>query len=310
MATSGTFAWQITRDELIRGALRIIGALDPQETPSSEDVSTATEALNMLLKSWNNTIVGLQLWTVREATVFPQAGKVAYTLGTSDAPSAWSYTTVAVQSTASTGTTVQITAGIGAAGDYIGIKTGVSSQWTTIDTLSSSGTAHLAVSLSSTATLSANVWVFTNLMEYPVDIVHARVGASNGDDIELARMEREQYYDIYDKDRSGEPRRYYFDPQLSNPVFYTDYAPDDQNELIRIVYRRPFEDAGDSTDTLDIPPEVTRALKWNLASEIAPEYGVPPGTLSRIESKAAESLIQIRAIYGDRPRSTLPSAVI
>jgi len=308
MARSGSYDWNITRNEIISSALRIIGELDPQETPSAEDITTGSEALNMLLKSWSNTVIGLQLWTKREATVFPQVGKYAYTLGTSDAPSAWSYTTVALQSTANTGTTVVIPSGVGATGDYIGIRTGASSQWTTIATLSSSGTAHLAASLTSTATASANVWIFTNLMESPVDILHARIGSSN--DIKLHEIERDTYLDIYDKDRAGEPRRYYFDRQLDNPVFYTDYAPDDPNELIKIVYRRPFEDLDASTDNPGIPIEVVRALKWNLASEIMQEYGVPPGSQSRIETKAAESLLLIRSIYGERPRSSIPSTLV
>lgn len=311
MATSGSYDWNVTRNQIVNRALRIIGHLDPQETPSAEDVSTAVEALNALFKSWNNTIMGLQLWTVREATVFPQYGKFAYTLGTSDAPSAWSYTTVAVQATASTGTTVEITSGVGAAGDFIGIYLGDgTSQWGTISAVSASGTAHLATSLSSTATASNNVWIFTNLMERPIEILHARVESNNGDDLELNEYDRERYYEIYDKDRLGEPRAYYFDKQRDNPVLYFDVAADDPNELVKIVYRRMVEDFDSTTDNPDVPPEVVNALVWGLADQIGIEYGVPTERMREIRSRANEAMLQIRALYGDRPRATLPSVCL
>lgn len=301
----------MTRDDVIKSALRIIGHLDPQETPSSEDIDTGAEALNVMLKSWNNTIVGLQMWTVREAVIFPQTDKYQYTLGTADAPSATSYTTVAVESTQAAGNQIIIGSyGVGTAGDYIGIITGSTSHWTTIDTLSSSGTIHLVTSFSSTATISNNVYIFTNLMERPVDIIHARTTINSGDgDLELRRMEHDEYFSRYEKDRVGEPRRYFFDPQLDNPVFVTDWTPDDPTELIKIRYRRPFMDFDSTTDDIDAPQEVWRAIKWNLASEIAMEYGVPPGTASQIQSRAAESLIQIRSIFGHSPRTTTSYAL-
>ena len=311
MARSEAYDWTPTRDDVIKAALRICGVLDPQETPSAEDVSTAAQALDMMLKSWNNTIVGLQLWTLREATVFCQTDKYQYTLGTSDAPSAWSYTTVAAQSTTNPGNTIVIPAGVGTAGDYIGIQQGRDSNWTTINTLSSSGTVHLTTSISSTATVSQNVWVFTNLMERPVDIVHARINVqSNNYDIELRQMGRDEYYDRHDKERAGEPRRYYFDKQLDNPVFVTDWTPDNAGDLIKIVYRRPYMNNSAGTDEIDAPHEVHRAIKWGLANEIGLEYGVPPGTMSEIQKRAAEALLQVRAIYGDRPRTSLPSTLV
>ena len=51
MATSGSFNYSTTRNDLIAGALRILGVIGESDTPSAEQYTTGSEALNMLAKA-------------------------------------------------------------------------------------------------------------------------------------------------------------------------------------------------------------------------------------------------------------------
>lgn len=64
MALSDSFNYVTTRDDIIKRALRIIGALGTGETPDSAAVTEAAQALNDVLKEWQAD--GLHLW--RRAT--------------------------------------------------------------------------------------------------------------------------------------------------------------------------------------------------------------------------------------------------
>ena len=77
MATSNSQNFAITRNELIAGALRIIGAISAGETPSASQISTASEALNMLCKAWMAD--GMPLWVMKEYNQALTASTSSYT---------------------------------------------------------------------------------------------------------------------------------------------------------------------------------------------------------------------------------------
>lgn len=52
MTTSGVFSPTSTRDIIVYGALRLVGAYASEDTPRAQQVTDATIALNMMLKSW------------------------------------------------------------------------------------------------------------------------------------------------------------------------------------------------------------------------------------------------------------------
>ena len=81
MAVSGSSDFSVNRDELISAAFRIIGILAPGDTPLAARVTTATEALNMLIKSWQSE--GIGLWLNQTVTLFLQADDIDYSLGPS-----------------------------------------------------------------------------------------------------------------------------------------------------------------------------------------------------------------------------------
>lgn len=82
MATvSGTTNWFRTRDDIIKRALRIIGAIGQGETPNSTAIDEASQALNDLVKEWQTD--GMQMWkySLSDAITYT-SGTNAYSIGT------------------------------------------------------------------------------------------------------------------------------------------------------------------------------------------------------------------------------------
>ena len=80
MATSGSTDYSQTRDDIIKRALRLIGALAQGESPTTDQVTEAAVALNGLVKAWEAD--GMPLWAIKERTITLQATTNTYTLTT------------------------------------------------------------------------------------------------------------------------------------------------------------------------------------------------------------------------------------
>lgn len=80
MATSGSTDYSQTRDDIIKRALRLIGALAQGESPTTDQVTEAAVALNGLVKAWQAD--GMPLWAIKERNVPLVAATNTYTLTT------------------------------------------------------------------------------------------------------------------------------------------------------------------------------------------------------------------------------------
>jgi len=68
MATSGSTDFSVDRDELIEGALRICGVLDPETgTATTAQLAKGAEALNMIVKGLQTD--GMPLWAIKKSTI-------------------------------------------------------------------------------------------------------------------------------------------------------------------------------------------------------------------------------------------------
>lgn len=78
MATSGTYSFTMTRDDIIGAALRLTGAFGDQDVIPATDISNCAMALNILAKEL--AINGLPLWCVQDIQVPMVAGQKSYNL--------------------------------------------------------------------------------------------------------------------------------------------------------------------------------------------------------------------------------------
>jgi hypothetical protein len=79
MSTSGSTVFNITRDQLIAGALRMVGAVAQGQSPTATQISEAAEALNMMVKAWE--VDGMPLWGLTEYAVTLTASTNKYPIG-------------------------------------------------------------------------------------------------------------------------------------------------------------------------------------------------------------------------------------
>lgn len=200
MTTSSSTNFEVTRDQIIKGALRLIGVLAQGETPSADQVTEASEALNLLVKAWQAD--GMPLWAIKKNN-FSMTATASYTIG----------------------------------------------NGMTIDT------------------------------PKPLRIIQAfnRNNSSNVD-IPMRIITKDEYWRLGNKASTGNPIQLMYDPNNLYGTIFLFPVPDTTsiaNNSIHIIYQRPYEDFDAANDTPDFPQEWHDALKFGLASRLAPEYGVP-----------------------------------
>lgn len=200
MSTSGSTDFSVSRDDIIKGALRALSVIASGETPSASEITDGAEALNIMCKGWQAEDIGL--WLIDTGTITLVADQQSYTIGTG--------------------------------GDLAVTK--------------------------------------------PLDIVEARFyNATAETETRMFRMSRQEYYDLPSKASEGTPTQYYPDRQLDLIHMYIWPVWDDTtSDTIKVSVKTEVEDFDATSNTPDFPKEWYRALKFNLALEIAPEYGIEP----------------------------------
>lgn len=79
MTTSGSTNFNVDRDQIIKGALRLIGAIAQGENPTTDQVTEASEALNLMVKAWEAD--GMPLWGLSEYALSVTSGQTGYQIG-------------------------------------------------------------------------------------------------------------------------------------------------------------------------------------------------------------------------------------
>lgn len=105
-------------------------------------------------------------------------------------------------------------------------------------------------------------------------------------DLEIIDMEEYAYQN--DKTTVGYSKRVYYNANYPLASFIFNPVP--TSGFVKIYSEKPLSTFASINDTLVLPPGYERALKYNLAVEIAPEYGKQPSQtvmMIAVESKQA-----------------------
>jgi len=119
-------------------------------------------------------------------------------------------------------------------------------------------------------------------------------------DTPLDMLSKQEYVELGDKSTQGTPNSVYFEPTLTTATLYVYVAPDSNaaaNKTIHLWVERMVSDMTSGTDDFELSPEWYRALKWNLALELAPEYGIAdnkPALMKQVEVYADKYHNEIR----------------
>ena len=277
MAASGSVNFSPTRNDIIKGALRLCLAVAQGEEPEADEVVEASQALNMMAKELQAD--GLKLWKIDEGAVFMAADTSSYSLGPTGDHATLNYVTTnlaAAVAESGTALTVDSITGISAS-DNIGIELDDGTlHWDTVDGSPSGSAVALTTGVASAAADGNRLFTYTTKIVRPIRIMDARLKVNAGNEIPFTEwMSRDEYYDLPLKSSDGSPLQGYYDPQLVNGVLHIWPQAENVRDVVLFTFAREIEDFDAASDTPDFPPEWMAALKFGLAVEIGPEYDVP-----------------------------------
>lgn len=291
MTTSGTWAFTITRDEIIREAMLNIGAIGESEVPTAQEVTDCARKLNALVKQWQGTqdfAPGLKMWERQRADLFLSSTKGVYALGPSGDNWAAGVTALSGQNygqdqlianAASAATT--LATGVGStgnftAGDFLVVQLNSGDIYSTTITSVNAGAGTLVIpapGLPSAAGANAYLWNYTTKGQRPLAIVTCILRDIQQNDTPLDPMTVQDYEVLPTKTAPSfvsDPSAFYYESQLTNGQIYFDMAgAQDVTKHIHLVYVRPVMDFNNPGDNPEYPQQWYRALCWGLSREIA-----------------------------------------
>lgn len=290
MAVSGSKDFTLTRNEIIDGAIRLLGNDSGGKLGISSQRTEAAEALNLIVKGLQTE--GIGIWMNVEVAVFFTDDTEYYSLGSSGdhATSSWVKTELSADASSGDATfTVDSITGM-SDGDYLGIELDDDTvQWTTINGTPSSLTITPTAALSGDASENNHVYTYTTKITRPVEIIEARIHDNDDNEVTLSPISRSEYMGIPDKDSPGTPSQYYYDTQLDAGRLYVWPVADNMKEYIKLTARVAIDDFDAAANNAQMPVETLRALKWLLAAEIALEYdGIDLQKVHLLRARARE----------------------
>lgn len=313
MASSNSYNFTVTRDQLITDALLHIGGIGEGETPSANAVTEAARLLNMIVKL--RAADGMPLWALKRGVILPVTD-VSFVTTVSHIVQADSYVTTTLSADeAAAQTVLSVTSSTGmTASDQVGIELDDGTvDWTTIVSVDSSTQITITTAITSAAASGNRVYAYTassDRIGRPLRILEANiltVADSIGWEIDIE--DRQDYYRLSDRTADGTPNLIYYDAGLGSATadptssttwygtFYIHPRFENGDYVIEFTYHRPFQDFDASTDNPDFPQEFYLPIMLELAALMGPKYGAPPD-----ERRA---LFQEAKMYRDEALSTV-----
>lgn len=290
MAVSGSVNFSVDRDAIITEALEQIGAIEINGTPSTADLASCANTLNMMIKNWQAD--GVNLFLRQKTFLFLTKDVNEYLLGsTAQYSTAINKTTLKVSASA-TDTTIDLTSTTNSADNSIYIlqlddgtnEVLVQNGAVAGDTMTFDSPAG---GLTSAATAGNTIYHYktTETADRPMKILEGVRRDKNDLDIPLNSLALEEYVALSDKITDGSPINYYFNPEktLSRFTIWPEVAT--ITDYIVLWVQRTVNDVDAATDDLDYPQEWFLPLALGLAIQVASKYGTDPQTIRQIETR-------------------------
>jgi hypothetical protein len=305
MTTSPSFTYN--RDQIIRRALRQVGAIQSGETPGAQENQDAIDALNAMVSAWQAS--GLHLWKETEGVLYLQPNQIKYGLGgTTTDQSAITSTihTSATTAAVASGAVIPVASASGiTVGDNFGVMLATNVLfWSTVTNVSGLNVT-LASSVPSAVNSGAQTYDYTTKIIRPLRIVDARRNyIPSSIETPLVLMSRLDFRELPNKLNTGVVTQLFYDPQLSTGYVWVWPAPLDSLSKINFTWMEPIFNFNTAADQPDFPVEWYNALVWGLAEEIMLEYDVSPQRAAMIAAKAAKTL-DLASGFDREPESLL-----
>lgn len=182
-------------------------------------------------------------------------------------------------------------------GSVIGFElTDGSRYWDKVLNVNSTTSIDITDGLSGAATSGLSIFFFTTQIDRPMRLLQegcTYASTITESEIPVTRWARSQYFEQPDKSSTGTVNQYTYRPRLADGELFIWQVAGNVNNVFRFNYVRPALVYTETTDLLDFPSEWYDPLKWAIAAELGPSYGLPDNRQLVLESKAATSLDKV-----------------
>jgi hypothetical protein len=194
--------------------------------------------------------------------------------------------------TGHTSTTYDLTYVLEGSGSRVGIlQTDGTRHWDYVLNVDSATSIDLENGMTSAAADGASVFFYTTKLSRPMRILSMRYASSiTGSEIPTNQWSREQYFNQPDKDSTGTVNQWYYSPQITDGELYIWQVANSDDNILRFTYVKAALVYTENTDELEFPSEFYQPLKWAIAADLAPSYGVKPERRMELKQEAYESL--------------------
>lgn len=295
MASSGSVDFSVTRDNIIQSVLEDLGVMQAGDTTSSasftDHSSGLSTKLNALIKQWGNPTdgsPGMQVWAQKVGYLFLNTNNASYSLGPTATETgttnkwASSYVTTTLGSAAAANDST-VTLAVSAStlpianGARIGVELDSGAMfWTTVNGSPVGAVVTLTTNISGAAAAGNRVFAYTTTSQgrRPLEIITAVRRDVDGNDTPLTPLSMEQYeYGVSKKNQDSTPTAFYYKQTLTDGTLLLNSEPTDVTDVIRFVYRSPFEDFDAAGDNPDFDQHWIRPLIYGLAVESLARFG-------------------------------------
>lgn len=286
MATSGTYSFSVTRDQLIRQAMLNLQKLDGDEDPTSAEASDLAFMLNLVVKQCQGKSdfgSGLKVWTRRRGHLYLSMVQFQYLLGPAGvgwAPDASYATTTAAQAAAQGASSIIVTSATGIALGYvIGVILATGEyQWMTVASVAGT-TINLNAPLTAAVGGGAIVVAYQLVATQPLDIETVSLRDQFNNDTPVRLLRTVQDYDLLpaktQPQNISDPGAIYYEFQLTNSNLFLDVAgASDVTKHLVITYMEAIQDITNPNDNPEFPQEYFNYLAWELANQASAMFGV------------------------------------
>ena len=108
-------------------------------------------------------------------------------------------------------------------------------------------------------------------------------------DVPVILLSKQEYNVLGSKQSTGTANSLFYDVKKLNGILYVYLTPDlnaQTNLSLHVVAQLPLNDLNAANDVPDFPNEWMNTLVWNLADQLALEYGVPMNSRQEIAQRA------------------------
>jgi hypothetical protein len=300
MATSGTYNFTVTRNDIIREAMLNTGKIGQTESPTAQETTDCARKLNLLVKQWMGKAdfaPGLKMWTRYRGDLILSSSKGIYTLSptgdnwavgvtlslTPNQPNLNETTSTAAAIVGATAIFVSTTAAAGfSVNDFVVFQNASGDISSTTCSAVNLGTGQITVPAITVAMNSgAQVWNYTTKGQSPLELQSVILRDNQENDTPIDYMSLQAYEALPTKVQPGylsDPTSCYYEPTVISGTprsgsLYLDVAgAQDVTKQLHIVCLSPIQDFDNPLDNPEYSQEWYRALCWGLTKEICPMF--------------------------------------